>query len=146
MGYRSEVAYTIRFKDEASYRLFIAEAKAKPETAGCFPPNDGSAFDECSCDDARFAITFHAEDVKWYPSYPEVQMHEHLIQQAEDWVNSEEHVATKSGAIEVNLIAQRLGYIFIRIGEEADDIEHRFGGDYDWDWIRVSRQIITDWS
>jgi len=144
MGYRSEVAYTIRFKDEASYRLFIAEAKAKPETVGCFPPNNDSHFEECACDDTRFAITFHAEQMKWYPSYPEVIMHESLIQQAEDWVNSEEHRAGLKGEPKPDY-TYRLGYIFIRVGEESDDIEQRYGGDYEWDWMQVSRQIVMDW-
>ena len=144
MGYRSEVAYTIRFKDEASYRLFIAEAKAKPETAGCFKSDEASV-DECECDDARLAITFYADQVKWYPSYPEVVMHEKLLSQAEEWIDGDIHVATKDGDVEVNLIEHRLGFIYIRIGEESNDIEERYGGDYEWDWMQVSRQIVMDW-
>lgn len=145
MGYRSDVAYTIRFKDEASYRLFIAEAKAKPETAGCFPPNDTGSWEGCECDDKKWAINFYAEDVKWYPSFPDVQMHEKLLSQAEEWDEGDTHVAIKDGDVEVNLINHRLGYIFIRVGEEADDIEQRYGGDYEWDWMQVSRQIVMDW-
>ena len=115
MGYRSEVAYTIRFKDEASYRLFIAEAKAKPETAGCFK-SDEACVDECECDDARWAITFHAEDVKWYPSYPDVQMHEKLIEQAEAWCYDDDHTIVKdNGEITVDMRDYRLGFIFVRI-------------------------------
>ena len=144
MGYRSEVAYTIRFKDEASYRLFIAEAKAKPETAGCFK-SDEACVDECECDDARLAITFHADQVKWYPSYPEVRMHEELIEQAQEWIDGDTHVAIKDGEIDINLIEHRLGFIFLRIGEDSNDIEERFGGDYEWDWMQVSRQIVMDW-
>ena len=144
MGYRSEVAYTIRFKDEASYRLFITEAKAKPETAGCFKSDEASV-DECECDDDRWAITFYADQVKWYPSYPEVVMHEKLLSQAEEWSDGDIHVATKDGDVEVNLIEHRLGFIYIRIGEESNDIEERYGGDYEWDWMQVSRQIVMDW-
>ena len=144
MGYRSEVAYTIRFKDEASYRLFIAEAKAKPETAGCFKSDEASV-DECECDDARWAITFYADQVKWYPSYPEVIMHEKLLSQAEEWCDTDTHIEVKEGEFEASLAPYRLGFIFIRIGEESDDIEQRYGGDYEWDWMQVSRQIVMDW-
>ncbi len=144
MGYRSEVAYTIRFKDEASYRLFIAEAKSKPETAGCFKSDEASV-DECECDDARWAINFYADQVKWYPSYPEVAMHEALIAQAREWDEGDTHVAIKEGDVEINLIEHRLGYIFLRIGEESNDIEEQYGGDYEWDWMQVSRQIVMDW-
>ena len=72
-------------------------------------------------------------------------MHEKLLSQAEEWIDGDTHVAIKDGETNVNLIAHRLGFIFIRIGEESDDIEQRYGGDYEWDWMQVSRQIVMDW-
>jgi hypothetical protein len=144
MGYRSEVAYTIRFKDENSYRLFIAEAKVK-DLGKCFNDDEGH-LDEAECDDKKWHINFSTSDVKWYDSYPEVDAHNKLIALAGEWVDGDTHVAIKDGEIDLNLIEHRLGFIFIRIGENSDDIEETCGGDYDWDWLRVSRQIITDWS
>ena len=143
MGYRSDVAYTIRFNDEASYRLFIAEAKAK-DLGGCF--NDGkSHFDEADCDDVRWRINFFAQNVKWYDAFPEVVMHNKLIALAEDWIDTDLHKAGLEGE-SLPDYTHRLGFIFTRIGENTDAIEENAGGEYDWDWISVSRQIITDWS
>ena len=46
MGYRSEVAYTIRFTSDderakQSFFTFLAEAKARAATAGCFTEEQG---------------------------------------------------------------------------------------------------------
>lgn len=131
MGYRSDVAYTIRFKTEEDYRLFILEAKANPETAG--------AFEECELDDKRFRIDFRADNVKWYESYPEVQMHESLIDQAETWIDEAIHRELKNGGTGHDVY--RLGFVFVRIGEEDDDNERKEGGDYEYDWLHITRQI-----
>jgi hypothetical protein len=143
MGYRSDVAYTIRFNDENSYRLFIAEAKSK-DLGKCFS-NDDSYYEEAVCDDEKWAINFSAQSVKWYDSFPDVVMHNQLIALAEDWIQSELHRQIKDGVEGNSETTYRLGYIFTRIGEDVTDIEERAEGEYDWDWIRVSRQIITDW-
>lgn len=124
MGYRSEVAYTIRFKRQDDYHLFILEAKAKPETAGCFS--------EIECNHTTMRIAYKVEGVKWYESYPDVQMHEKLIEQAAAWCE---------GVKENDL---RLGYIFLRVGEDYDDIERKSGGWVDYDWLRVERTIVED--
>ena len=138
MGYRSDVAYTIRFKQPEHMALFIAEALSKDYGKG--------ALDECKIDHPKMQINFHAEGVKWYDSYPEVQQHEALISQASDWCDSAEHQNVKEGGLGYEGATYKLGYIFIRIGENSDDVQEDFGGEYDWDWMRVSRQIVTDWS
>jgi hypothetical protein len=141
MGYRSDVAYTIRFTTEEAYRLFIMEAKVK-DLGSCFS-DDTSHWDEAECDDARWRINFRADNVKWYEDYPDVKKHYQLIALAEDWIQTDEHEAAKDAEI---LTPHRLGYVYSRIGEDTDDIEENAGGEYDWSWISVSRQIITDWS
>jgi hypothetical protein len=144
MGYRSDVAYTIRFMTEEAYRLFIAEAKVK-DLGKCFS-DDTSHWDEAVCDDARWHINFEAQGVKWYDSFPEVAMHMALIALAEEWIQSDLHQQIKDGVEGADEATHRIGYIFTRIGEDSDDIEENAGGEYSWDWINVSRQIITDWS
>jgi hypothetical protein len=139
MGYRSDVAYTIRFKKPEHMALFISEAKSKDYGKG--------ALDECKIDHPKMQINFNAKGVKWYDSYPDVQQHEYLISQAKDWCDSDEHEHTRqTGDTTYMDGAYKLGYIFIRIGENSDDVQEDFGGEYDWDWMRVSRQIVTDWS
>ena len=78
-------------------------------------------------------INFYASSVKWYEDYEDVKCHEALLQFARDRINDEE-----------NPFGKYLGYIFVRIGENSDDITEDFGGNYDWDWLGISRQIVAD--
>ena len=125
MGYRSDVAYTIRFDTEEAYRLFILEAKAK-DLGGCFS-NDDSFWDEAECDDGRWRIDFRAEDVKWYESYPDVQKHEELLQLAKEWVGGDN---------------PHIGWSFVRVGEDNNDVTEEYGGTASWDWLHVRREIV----
>jgi hypothetical protein len=134
MGYRSDVAYTIRFVDdhdtnnEQSFYTFLMEAKANPKCQ--------IALAEVEIDHKKQAFYFSANDVKWYETYPEVASHDALIAQARSWV--QQHLEGKLNCT--------IGVIFTRVGEDSNDVEEIAEGEYDWDWVRVSRQIITDWS
>ena len=134
MGYRSDVAYTIRFTDdhdtnnEQSFYTFLLEAKANPQLQ--------IAIAEVEIDHKKQEFNFTATDVKWYDNYPDVMSHMALVKQAEDW----------SCQVSEGTLPCKIGSMFVRIGEEANDIEERFNGDYSHDWISTSRQIITDWS
>ena len=71
MGYRSCVAFTIRFvKDDEvhekweSFYTFLAEAKAKFAGAFLYDKEGGSIVMEVNEPDME--INFLAEDVKWY--------------------------------------------------------------------------------
>jgi hypothetical protein len=144
MGYRSDVAYTIRFnsdhdeKNKQSFYTFLAEAKARAATAPCFSHGEGfwggNSDGGFEVDEARYRINFSAQDVKWYTDYPDVKCHEALIELADEW-------ASDSNGENVSGIA----YSFVRIGEESNDIEEKNGGDYDWGWLQVSRSIERDW-
>lgn len=142
MGYRSTVAYTIRFtprcdaqqglvsptdeelaQTKASFYTFLAEAKVKH--SGCFTEEFGVVVDE-----DNMAINFLAEDVKWYEDYEDVKGHEALIDLSKSWVEDEN---------------KYIGGIFMRIGEELDDLVEEEWGEADWDWIQMSRQIVVDW-
>ena len=130
MGYRSDVAYTIRFvsdhdeKNKQSFYTFLAEAKSKAATAHCFT--------EVEVDEVRLRINFAVDDVKWYPSYPDVACHEALLDLADEWANDESNNS-------------EVAYRFVRIGEEPEDIETKTGGDASWDWVNVHRSIERDW-
>jgi hypothetical protein len=143
MGYRSTVAYTIRFtpfpspqeaekgefpSDEdikqckESFYTFLAEAKLKLSGA---VNDDGMRVDE-----GNLAFNFLAYDVKWYESYEDVKVHEDLVQLSKEWVDMEN---------------KHIGGIFMRIGEEMDDMVEEGWGEHDWDWMRIHRQIEVDW-
>jgi hypothetical protein len=132
MGYRSDVAYTIRFSGEddtkirQSFYTFLAEAKANPAIAGCFLDDE----DHFKVIEATYTINFHADDVKWYESYEDVQMHEALLAMARSWIDDENEC---------------IGYIFARIGEEVNDTEQNYGGNWDDDWLYLKRELVLDW-
>ena len=146
MGYRSTVAYTIRFTPmtsnnvdspteeelkecKASFYTFLAEAKVNAATAACFGEQEWAEF---QIDEARFRINFACDDVKWYESYEDVKCHEALIDLASEWANDADN---NSG----------IAYMFVRIGEENDDVEQKYGGEYDHGWLDVHRSISRDW-
>ncbi len=133
MGYRSDVAYTIRFTDDhdtnnvQSFYTFLLEAKANPKCQ--------IALAEVTIDEKRQRFTFTAEDVKWYDSYPDVMSHHALIELAKDWADQ----------VFEGKLHCRIGAVFVRMGENLDDIEEVHAGDYNYDWINVERKINTDW-
>jgi hypothetical protein len=133
MGYRSDVAYTIRFTDDhdtnntQSFYTFLLEAKANPKCQ--------IALAEVTIDERRQRFTFTANDVKWYESYPDVDSHTALLELAGDW-------AAQAHEGKLNC---RIGVVYVRIGENVDDVEEVHHGDYDYDWIQIERRINTDW-
>jgi hypothetical protein len=134
MGYRSDVAYTIRFVHEddtnnkQSFYLFLAEAKVNAATALCFSDHEWL---NLQIDEARFRINFDADSVKWYETYPDVQCHEALINLARDWDEDTDNHSC-------------IAYEFVRIGENTDDIDER-ANEAAGGWLLVSRTISRDW-
>jgi hypothetical protein len=144
MGYRSTVAYTIRFTQpshdkpeevvdiedvKSSFYLFIAEAKAKVETAGAFTDED------IKIDEGNLAIYFYAGHVKWYESYPDVACHEALMQLSKDWCDGNEGENT----------CPFIGGMFARIGEEMEDMVEEVWGQGEYGWIGIHRTMECDW-
>jgi len=134
MGYRSLVAYTIRFvgdddkKSEQSFNTFLCEAKAK--IPALWAGEEGSINEWLEINMAKWQFNFHTpHDIKWYPDYAEVKAHEALWDLAREF--SEDN----------NTI---VGQMFI-VGEEADDINQRAFGDLEEDYIRLNREITCDW-
>lgn len=109
MGYRSEVAYVIQFKDIQTKKEWIA-LKMLDNT-------HKKALGECNHvdDDSKDYISAHFDWVKWYDGYPDVDMHTELLETiTED---------------EPDGVAGRL----IRVGEGNDDNEDIAYGDDGYD-------------
>ena len=122
MGYRSDVAYVIQFDTIERKREFVALRKLVPETH--------KALSECKrVDDDSLYITAEFENVKWYEGYDDVEMHMNMLRELDG--------DGESGG-------EGVGAQFIRVGEEADDIEMENYGTMDVYALSVSREICMD--
>lgn len=130
MGYRSDVAYTIRFDHDddrystQSFYTFLGEIKSKPELA--------PALGQARINELNRCIDFEARSVRWYETLPEVASHDALIALAQEWCDDDE-----TGS---------MWYVFARIGEDFDDVEYQSGGERrDLSVIEVKRELVTGW-
>ena len=73
--------------------------------------------------DSDHVLKFDIPDVKWYPSYPDLQMFEAMLSTFE----SEEIKGYRTE--------------FVRLGEESDDTEERHTGDNNQYHLQVRRSI-----
>ena len=141
MGYRSTVAYTIRFipieqedidfvmaeeRAKSSFYTFLAEAKAKETTALCFSDKESDVFKVIEED---LELRFFAEEVKWYESYPDVACHEELISLSKSWVDDNLYI----------------GGAFARVGEDISDNVEDVWGQGEYGWVGVNRSVYADW-
>jgi hypothetical protein len=109
MGYRSDVAIGMAFPNRATAREFVLKMQA------CQPEDVRQALAEYSVvsgasEQEPVLFLAHFENVKWYPSYPDVIAHDGLRSLAEE-----------AGAT----------IRFVRVGEELGDDED--GMDYEVD-------------
>ena len=127
MGYRSEVAYRIVFKDKQVLNEFIALVMMKGG-------HEKQSLSECEIEvvepttghSGLFCVNFYAQDVKWYTSYVDVAAHTWLYEFA------------------VERFPDDCAYHYIRIGEESGDIEDEELGSDDWiDFVRDSFYPVT---
>ncbi len=128
MGYRSDVGYVIAFENVEELKKFVA--------INMLISGRREALQECGVfigqTDDRPMLFYHAEDIKWYSSFPEVQAHTELL-------NFVDEQFCDGGII--------AGYKFIRIGEDAEDIVQTDGGDHSlipWDALHVSRSLVWE--
>jgi hypothetical protein len=107
MGYRSEVTYAIEFKDVDTKIKFVALRKLNPRFS--------EALGEClEVDSDLLNIIFEHRYIKWDVGYEGVRNHMDMLREIEE--EEMEGVAAK----------------FVRIGEEADDVEEIiYQGDQD---------------
>ena len=109
MGYRSDVAaafYAVDVKDFPVIKLWLQE-------------NFPKEFEESITWFDR-GMVFHETEVKWYDDYEEVKAFEAAREKFIDMFCKDEHEGAVSGAFE-----------FMRVGEQYDDVETDYCGDYD---------------
>ena len=119
MGYRSDVAYVIRFATEEQRDTFVQLVKHR---------NDDwtQAILECETEYVQPIITFETSDVKWYDDYEDVRAHHALL----DW------------AVE---LYPEAGWRIIQLGEDGQE-ECNQGGECDdlWDYLYTSHALNTE--
>ncbi len=119
MGYRSDVAYVIRFETAEQRDTFVELVKHRNDAMT-------QALIECETNYEEPIITFETSDVKWYDSYDEVKAHHALM----EW------------AVE---LYEDAGWRIIQLGEDGEE-ECNQGGDCDdlGDYIYTSRSLNTE--
>jgi len=122
MGYRSDVAYVIKFDDIETRDNFVTLMLAKNE------PPITQAINECEYgykDDP--IITFEQDSVKWYRDFEDVKAHHALMKDA------------------VEIYGKKGGrFRFIAIGEDgAEDFDENDDEGDLWDYITTVHELQT---
>lgn len=120
MGYRSQVAYVIRFETAEQRDSFVELVKHRNDVHWT------NAINSCETRYIEPIITFEVDDVKWYADFSDVKAHHALL----DWA-----VELYEGA----------GYRILMLGEDGQE-ESDHGGDADdiWDYIYTSHSLNTE--
>lgn len=123
MGYRSHVAYVIKFNDIETRDNFVTLMLAKND------PVLTQALDECEYGyKGDPIITFEAEDVKWYSDFEDVKAHYTLMEEA---VEIYKH---KGGR-----------YRFVGVGEDGAENFSEVDDEGDlYDYVTTIHQVQTE--
>lgn len=111
MGYYSEVAYVIEFKDKEQKETFINLQKVKADKT----INDALMELMNITDNNNNKLAFHVDSCKWYDDFTDVKVHHRLMEEAEE------------------LFPDDVNWLFVRIGEQDDDMQQETGGENAWD-------------
>ena len=114
MGYRSDVAYVINFKNREVRDNFIALIMAKggkelEALKECLIPEVTDSEHE---EESTAQINFFAHNVKWYRSFPDVSSHHNLMEFA------------------VQQFKDDADYKFVAVGEDGQAEEEDSDGEY----------------
>ena len=128
MGYRSEVAYVLRFTNKEMKDNFVNLQRAKADK------EINEALDALVEVEDNM-LGYHADHVKWYDDYPDVKAHETLMKDTIKLFGDEYSTDYNEQA----------GYRFVRLGEEQEDNEDEEGGNSEelYEYVDWSRQINT---
>jgi hypothetical protein len=120
MGYRSQVAYVIRFDNTDQRDAFVELVKHRNDKHWT------NAINSCETRYIEPIITLEVDDVKWYESFDDVRAHHAML----DWA-----VELYKGA----------GYRLVQVGEDgAEDIRQDGETEDLWDYIYTSHSVNTE--
>jgi hypothetical protein len=126
MGYRSDVVIAFAFKKKEQIDEVMAIYRMHPFVQAHALEEHWKIHDWDGC----WGLTFHAEDVKWYPTYDDVQGFEHMLSVVKDFAEQRgQDVSPINDDGEQDIIsAFPYAYRKLRIGEEDGDIEREADG------------------
>jgi hypothetical protein len=120
MGYRSQVAVVIYGDSRDPEKYALLKTLINTTFKEAYTEFDGCA----EWHDDKHVLEFKMEDVKWYDNHPEVRLFMDMLDDI--------------GEIE------GLNYEFVRIGEDANDVEDQNGGECVECILSVTRDIQVD--
>ena len=120
MGYRSDVAVVIYGDSRDAEKYALLKTLMNTTFKEAYTEFDGNA----EWHDDKHVLEFAMEDVKWYDGYGDVKL---FMAMLEDIVDLE-----------------GFNYEFIRIGEDANDIDEQYGGENCEHTLSVSRSIQVE--
>lgn len=128
MGYRSNTAYVIRFKNKEQCDAFINIQLAKADKWITEAIGELTRVEDN-------VLGWHEQYVKWYDDYDDVKAHKTLMSDAIN-LFGEDNPDTPD-------YDDQAGYRFIRLGEESDDNEIEEGGNSEclYEYIEWYRNI-----
>ena len=121
MGYRSNVAYAIRFENTDQRDTFVELVKHRRDDALT------EAINDCETRYEAPIITYYAEDIKWYESFDYVVAHKVIM----EWVVE---------------LYKNSGYRIVEVGEDGVETVDEGGDDTTelHEYIYSSHEVHTD--
>jgi hypothetical protein len=119
MGYRSDVAYVVKFKSFQDRDAYVSLQLAKNEEAM------REAMFDCEYEyKSEPMITFETEDIKWYESFPYVIAHTSIYKDAKELFDA--------------------SYRFYAVGEDgAEEVEEE-GDDFLFEYVHPVHRLQTN--
>jgi len=126
MGYRSDVVIAFAFKKKEQIDEVMAIYRMHPFVQAYELEEQWKIHDWDGC----WGLTLHVEDVKWYPTFDDVQGLEHMLCVVQDFAEQRGQDVSQindDGAQDI-ISAFPYAYRKLRIGEEDGDIEREADG------------------
>lgn len=150
MGYRSDVAYMVCFKDEEidgvnkgkeMFYTFLAEAKSKAEIANCFLDEDKPFAGGFNVDEEKLRFEFYADNVKWYDGYTDVDCHNNLVDLAREYVDADnDRVDAVNSALRLEF-EDKYGYLsYTEIEEQNIPRPNYIGEVVGYSFVRIGEE------
>jgi hypothetical protein len=133
MGYRSNTAYVIRFKNKEHCDAFINIQLAKADKWITEAINELTRVEDN-------VLGWHEEHVKWYDDYEDVKAHKILMSDAINLFGEDNP--------ECEAYDDQAGYRFVRLGEEDDDnnVEEEGNSEQLYEYIEWYRKLDVEFT